>query len=179
MVVTLIGYRGSGKSAVARPLAARLGWGWADADAAVEERAGRTIREIFASDGEAAFRALERREIEELLARDRLVIAAGGGAVLDADTRREMRERGPVVWLKADADVLEERIRSDASTAARRPDLIAGGVRREIETLLAVREPLYRECATLTIDSGQRSISEIIDTIVGSIPDLLDEGRHP
>jgi shikimate kinase len=177
MVVTLIGYRGSGKTAVAAPLAARLGWEWADADALIEERAGRTIREIFAADGEPAFRALERDVMAELLARDRLVVAAGGGAVLNPDTRREMQEGGPVVWLKADASILEQRIRDDALTAARRPPLTALVGRGEIESLLRIREPLYRECATFSIDAGRLGVDAIVAEIVSALPSLERDSR--
>ena len=81
MVITLIGYRGTGKSTLASPLAQRLGWDWIDADVELERRAGRSIQSIFATDGEPEFRRLERELLAELLLRDRLVIAAGGGAV--------------------------------------------------------------------------------------------------
>ena len=168
MVITLIGYRGSGKSTVAAPLAERLGWTWVDADAVLEERAGCTIRDIFAAEGEPGFRKRERNVISELLRRDRLVIAAGGGAVLNPDTRKEMRAAGPVVWLKASVAVLQSRIAADATSAARRPNLTTGGV-NEIETLLAAREPLYRECATITIETDGLAAGEIVGKIVEAI----------
>ncbi|HEY2253705.1 MAG TPA: shikimate kinase, partial [Planctomycetaceae bacterium] len=82
MVITLIGYRGSGKTTVAQSLAARLGWSWIDADAVIEDAAGCTIKEIFAAEGESGFRDRERRALAELLTRDKLVLAAGGGAIL-------------------------------------------------------------------------------------------------
>ena len=96
MIVTLIGYRGTGKTSVAPPLAARLGFDVIDADAEIERRAGRTIRAIFADEGEAGFRARERDVMAEYLAKSRLVIAAGGGAVLNADTRTAMQQARPV-----------------------------------------------------------------------------------
>ena len=107
MILTLIGTRGTGKSTVAPLLAERLGWDWIDADVELERRAGRSIREIFASDGEPVFRALERQNLLELLQRDRLVLAAGGGAILNADTRRDFRAAGPVVWLQATPRAVE------------------------------------------------------------------------
>src|SRR5262249_52480143 len=91
MVITLVGYRGSGKTTVAPALADRLGWEWADADAILEQAAGASIREIFAAEGEAGFRRRERETLIGLFARDRLVLAAGGGAVLDSDTRRDLK----------------------------------------------------------------------------------------
>lgn len=166
MTITLIGYRGSGKSSVAVPLADRLGWTAVDADAEIEGRAGQSIREIFAERGEAGFRELERMVLSDLLREERLVIAAGGGAVLDRRTRREMRRAGPVVWLQADVETLQARMEGDRTTADRRPALTSTGGLQEIERLLAEREPLYRECATLTVETGGRSVAEVVDEIL-------------
>lgn len=166
MVITLIGYRGSGKSSVAAPLAARLGWQAVDADEEIERRAGKSIAAVFADDGEPRFRALERQVMAHLLGGEELVIAAGGGSVLCEETRRAMREAGPVVWLKADVDVLADRIGGDESTRSRRPDLTQQGGREEIERVLAARKPLYRECASLTVETGGRTVDEIVQGIL-------------
>lgn len=151
MIITLIGYRGTGKTSVARPLAEKLGWQAIDADVELEARAGRTIREIFDTDGEGEFRRLERETLVELLSRDRLVIAAGGGAILNAETRADFKAAGPVVWLTASPDTIEKRLFGDQTTTGRRPNLTSQGGRDEIETLLAQREPLYRECSQIEI----------------------------
>ena len=169
MAITLIGYRCTGKTSVAAPLAERLGLSWVDADLELERRDGRTIRQIFADDGEPGFRRFERETIAELLARDQLVLAAGGGAVLNEQTRRDMQAAGPVVWLQASVDTIESRLRDDETTAVRRPNLTSIGGRREIEELLTQREPLYRDCATLTIETDQLSLDEIVDRIVAAI----------
>jgi shikimate kinase len=179
MVVTLVGYRGSGKSTVAAALASRLGWGWVDADHGIECRAGRTIRDVFARDGEPAFRLMEREVLADLLSRDELVVAAGGGAVLDADTRRRMKAAGPVVWLQASVETLERRIVGDATTAERRPNLTAGGGRAEIETLLARREPLYREVADVTVDTDGRDADSLADEIARAVRPWLAGGPTP
>ncbi|MEX1095209.1 MAG: shikimate kinase [Planctomycetales bacterium] len=176
MLITLIGYRGSGKSSVAAPLAARLGWEWIDADAEIEARAGMSIRDIFAAEGEAGFRRRERDTMHDLLGRDDLVIAAGGGAVLDQATRFEMQAAGPVIWLRAPVEMLEQRIAADATTAARRPDLTAGGGREEIERLLAEREPLYRAVATGTVDTEGLTVEEIVETVHDALRPLLGNG---
>ncbi len=168
MVITLIGYRGSGKSVVAQELAGRLGWDWIDTDAAIEQAAGRTIREIFAAEGEAGFRRRERETLAELLNRDRLVVAAGGGAILNGDTRRDMKAAGPVVWLQASIPVLAQRIADDPATAQRRPSLAGGGT-EEITRLLAEREPLYRECASLTVFTDNLSVAEIAERIAVAV----------
>jgi shikimate kinase len=169
MVITLIGYRGSGKTTVARALAGRLGWNWVDADTVIEQAAGQSIREIFAAEGEPGFRRREREALAGLLAGDRQVLAAGGGAVLNADTRRQMQAAGPVVWLQASVPVLAARIAADPSTAARRPNLAGGGT-EEIARLLAEREPLYRECAAHTVETDGLSVAEIVEQIVASAP---------
>jgi shikimate kinase len=173
MVVTLIGYRGTGKTSVAGPLAARLGFQSVDADAEIERRAGRTIREIFADEGEPGFRARERDVMSECLAQDRLVIAAGGGAVLDADTRARIGTAGPAVWLRATVETIERQVAADATTRDRRPNLTIGG-RREIEELLALREPIYRQCATLTVDIDGRPIAAIVEEILTGLAGMRE-----
>ena len=177
MAITLIGYRGSGKSSVAVPLADALGWDWIDADDEIERRAGCSIRDIFEKDGEPKFRELEEETLEALLSRDQLVIAAGGGAVLSEKTREKMKSSGPVVWLKASVEVLASRIEDDHTTTTRRPNLTSQGGRREIEDVLAVREPLYCDCATLTIETDDRTVSEIVTSILSSIQQN-NEGRN-
>lgn len=157
MIITLIGYRGTGKSSIAKPLARRLGWTAVDADAELEARTGRTIREIFDTDGEGEFRRLERETLVELLGRDQLVIAAGGGAILNAETRSDFQAAGPVVWLTALADTIEQRLYGDSTTSQRRPNLTSTGGRMEIEKLLTEREPWYRECASLVVPTDEPS----------------------
>lgn len=176
MIITLIGYRGSGKSTVAAPLAERLGWHAVDADAEIERAAGKSIREIFADRGEPRFRELERQVIAGLLRGERVVLSAGGGAVLNPETRREMRTAGPVVWLRAAVETLHQRISADATTAARRPNLTADGGRAEIESLLARREPLYRETATLVIDTDDLAAAQIVERILQTVAPQVGGG---
>ncbi len=173
MVITLIGYRGTGKSTLAGPLAKRLGWDWLDADVELERRAGRSIQDIFATDGEPEFRRLEWELLAELLQRDRLVIAAGGGAIGNAETRAAMKRAGPVVWLQASADTIEHRLATDPTTGQRRPNLTSSGGRTEIERLLAIREPLYRECATIVLDTEQASTEQLVNIVVDAVGGTL------
>lgn len=161
--IILIGYRGSGKTTVARLLASRLGWEWLDNDAVLEDGYGRTIRQIFAEEGEAGFRTKEAEVLTALCHRQRLVLATGGGVILRPENRVKLRE-GFVAWLTAPAEVLFERIHRDATTAERRPNLAGGGI-EEVRQLLQVREPLYRECANFTIDAGSQAPDEIAATI--------------
>jgi shikimate kinase len=177
MNVYLIGYRGVGKSTVARRLAQDLNRDFIDADEELERRAGKTIAEIFADGGEPAFRELEASVLADLVQRDGLIAALGGGVVLREDNRRAIAA-GKVVWLTADAETIHRRVTADAATSARRPNLTAGGGIAEIRELLANREPLYRACADLKIDT----VNATLEGIVGQIAEWLNpksEIRNP
>lgn len=165
MNLTLIGYRGSGKSTVARRLALRLGWDWADADVEVELAAGKSIAAIFADEGEPAFRDREAHALAELTRRDRLVLAAGGGAILREQNRLALRQSGKVVWLQARAETIQRRVAADETSAGRRPNLTSGGL-AEIIDLLERRERLYRECADFSVDTEDKSPDEVVQEIL-------------
>jgi shikimate kinase len=167
--ITLIGYRGTGKSTVARLVADRLGWSWVDADACVEEHANRTIREIFAAEGEAGFRDRESALLSELTGRDHTVIATGGGAVLRPENRRCIRRCGFTAWLVASPSTIQQRISQDSSSASRRPPLTNHGSLGEICQLLSDRAPLYRECADLILDTDRLSPDEVAQQIVQAV----------
>jgi shikimate kinase len=164
----LVGYRGTGKTTVARLLAGRLGWAWVDADDLVERQAGVSIRQVFEAEGEAGFRRRESAVLGELCGLCRHVVATGGGVVLSADNRRRLKEAGHVVWLTADAPVIRRRLEADRSTAARRPVLTVGGL-AEIKELLRAREPLYRAVAHLTIDTTGLTPEDVADAIHKSL----------
>jgi shikimate kinase len=177
MILSLIGYRGTGKTTIAPLLAARCGCIAVDADAELERASGRTIAEIFATGGEAEFRRLERATIVELLKRDNIVLSVGGGAILNADTRRDLKAAGPVIWLKATPETISARMAADPVTAARRPNLTAAGGIDEIRQMLAVREPLYRETASLEVQTDGRSAEEIVTEITASLLALRSSRR--
>ncbi|MCA9079658.1 MAG: shikimate kinase [Planctomycetaceae bacterium] len=166
MTITLIGYRGSGKSTVGAQLAARLNWDFVDSDTLIEQRAGKSIAEIFRDDGEPHFRFLEAGVLAELLTQPHMVIGAGGGAILDSQTRAAMRLAGPVIWLQASASELLARIQADASSAQRRPALTDQDQQTEVEQVLAIRQPLYAEAATMTVSVENRTVAAIVDEIV-------------
>jgi shikimate kinase len=164
--IILIGYRGTGKTTVARLLAARLGWDWIDADEYLEQQSGLTIRAIFEKEGEAGFRDREERVLTELCRRENLILATGGGAILRAANRVRLREAGLVVWLTADPETIWARLQADTTTADRRPALTALGGVAEIRHLLSVREPLYRECGELAVDTAGRGPEQIATIIL-------------
>jgi shikimate kinase len=167
MNIVLIGNRGTGKSTLGRLIASQLGMLFMDADEELERRAGQTIRDIFASGGEAAFRDLEAALLVDLIAGDQRVLALGGGAVLRPENRALIRQaKNCVIWLQADANTLDRRISADTSTSQRRPNLTASGGLAEIERLLEVREPLYRECAQFAVDTEGKTAEQIAAEVV-------------
>ena len=170
MFITLIGFRGTGKSTLAPRLASKLGFDWVDADVELENQTGRTIREIFATDGEPEFRRIERLILLDLLKRDRLVLAAGGGAILNEETRRDFRKAGPVVWLQAEIETIAKRILRDGAPTTHRPNLTASGGIEEIRTLVTQREPLYRECATITLVTEGASLETLAQRVLSQLP---------
>lgn len=154
MSVFLIGYRGSGKTTTGAKLADRLWQSFADSDGLVVRRAGKSIRDIFEQDGEAAFRDHETAVVRELAGLADHVVALGGGALGREENRQAVAAGGhKVIYLRCDPAELQRRIRADPQTAATRPSLTAlGGSLAEIETLLAAREPVYRACMTAELD---------------------------
>lgn len=169
MQVLLIGLRGTGKTTVGRLLAQALKLPFVDADTVIEARAGRTISEIFAHDGETAFRDLEEQVLGEILVSGSAVIATGGGVVLRESNRRRLRAAGRVIWLTCDVDTLWQRLQRDEATAQRRPNLLGGG-RDEIARLLEVREPWYRATSHFFVPTADRSPEEIVQDILSTCP---------
>jgi shikimate kinase len=168
--VFLIGYRGTGKTTVARELASRLGYESVDADDIVEEAVGLSIAEIFAKSGEAGFRELESQAIEALVGKRRIVIGLGGGAVLRDDNRQAIRGAGgAVVWLTASVPTILARLEADTATVSRRPNLTKSGGHEEVEALLAARTPLYHECATLIVDTEGKSAADVAEQIAAQL----------
>jgi shikimate kinase len=147
--IVLVGLMGAGKTKIGRRLAARLSLPFFDSDEEIEAAAGETIEEIFANRGEAAFRDGERRVIARLLAGPVQVLATGGGAFMDAATRRVIAARGVSVWLRADLNVLFARV----SRRTNRPLLKTPDPRAVLAELIKRRYPIYAE-ADVTVDSG-------------------------
>jgi shikimate kinase len=172
MNIALIGFRGTGKTAVAQQLALRLGWDWIDADVELELRAGKSIAAIFADDGEQAFRDLEAKVLADLIDRSETVLALGGGVVLRPENRELLRRAGSVVWLKAEPETIEWRIAEDITTAARRPNLTAAGGIAEIRQLLTERSPHYAACAGHHFDTEGKTPAQVAAEILAAVGPL-------
>ena len=162
--ITLVGLMGSGKSSVGKRLAQALDLPFRDADEEVEAAAGRSIPEIFEQLGEPAFRDGERRVIARLLEGPPIVLATGGGAFMNAETRDRIRARGISIWLRADLDLLLKRVarRKD------RPLLKTGDMRETLVKLLAEREPVYAQ-ADIAVDSGEQSAELVADNVLTAL----------
>jgi shikimate kinase len=162
--IALVGLMGVGKTSVGRRLATALGLPFRDADHEIEQAAGRSVSDIFAERGEAEFRAGERRVIARLLDEPPHILATGGGAFVQADTRAIIKARAISVWLKADIEVLAKRVARKAT----RPLLIG---RDPLELLTAQardRYPLYSE-AHLIVESGEGSHGATVDAVLAAL----------
>jgi len=162
--VVLVGLMGAGKSSVGRRLAKYLGLPFYDADQEIEKAAGCSIPEIFSRHGEAAFRSGERRVIARLLEGGGHVLATGGGAFMDPETRAKIAEKGISIWLSADLDVLLERVlRRD-----NRPLLKQGDPEKILRQLMVERDPVYAQ-ADLIVKTGQGPHEAVVAQIVEAL----------
>lgn len=159
--VFLVGPMGAGKSTIGRHLARVLGQRFVDADREIEARTGASISLIFDLEGEAGFRRRESAVIAELAASDGLVVATGGGAVLDPANRAALRQRGTVVYLHAPLEVLIRRTRRDRD----RPLLQTADPQASLERIVRDRDPLYREVADLVIETDHRSVPSVVSEV--------------
>jgi shikimate kinase len=173
--IVLIGMMGVGKSSVGRRLAARLAIPFVDADAEIEKAAGMSIADIFSRHGEADFRSGEARVIARLLESGPQVLAAGGGAFMNPDTRRAISSKGVSVWLKAELDVLLRRI---SKRRNERPLLHTDDPAETLRALLTEREPVYAQ-ADLTVDSRDVSHDAIVADIMAALASLLQARAPP
>jgi shikimate kinase len=154
---------GSGKSTVGALVAEALGWEFVDMDGLIEARAGRPVARIFEADGEAAFREAERGVAQSLGSRERLVVAAGGGAFAEAATRQALQHQALTVWLKCDLETVLERIPADGRRPlARNREIMRG--------LLAQREASYR-LADLAVEAGGGPPRAVAEAVIAALRD--------
>ncbi|HSV01761.1 MAG TPA: shikimate kinase [Phenylobacterium sp.] len=170
--IALVGLMGVGKSSVGRRLASALNLPFRDADAEVEAAAGRSVPDIFAELGETAFREGERRVIARLLDQPPHVLATGGGAFMNPDTRQLIKLRAVSVWLKADLDVLARRV----SRKANRPLLLGKDPLEVLRSQAETRYPAYGE-ADLVVETGDSAHHVTVEQVIRALTAFLEE--HP
>lgn len=173
--IVLVGMMGVGKSSIGRRLAARLGVPFVDADSEIEKAAGMSIADIFARHGEADFRSGEARVIARLLDGGPQVLATGGGAIMNADTRAAIKAKGVSIWLSAEFDVLMRRINKRKND---RPLLQTADPAATLRELLAAREPAYAQ-ADLTVQSREVPHDAIVSEIMTSLAAFLNAPVAP
>jgi len=171
----LVGLMGAGKTSVGKLLARRLGRSFYDCDHEIERTTGVKVGTIFEIEGEAGFRMRESRMLEELLNRDNILLATGGGAVLSRTNRELLSTKGVVVYLRASAKLLLRRTRHDRN----RPLLQVPDPHAKLEALLAERDPLYREVADIIVDTGSQSLGALAAHIQECLTKLQQPQSHP
>ena len=160
--IFLIGLMGAGKTTVGRALAKKLHKQFIDSDHEIEARTGASIPWIFEIEGEESFRRREAEVIRDLTARQGIVLATGGGAILNADSREYLKTRGQVVYLRANVNSILHRTSHDKN----RPLLQTADPRKKLEELALQREPYYREVADVIIDTGRQNVHLMVQSIL-------------
>lgn len=169
MNIVLIGYRCCGKSSVGRYIADKTGREFIDTDGLIEKKAGSTIEEIISDRGWEYFRELEKGIVKEISAADNLVIATGGGIVMDEENNLNLKRNGFVVWLKGDVEVISARMNSDEDNGDIRPSLTGKNPVDEIKDVMDIREPFYRKAGDMAVDTSHLSIPEVAELIMKEI----------
>lgn len=169
--IIFVGLMGAGKTTVGRLLAKALKKTFYDSDHEIEKRTGVKIPTIFEMEGEAGFRKRESAMLDELSNRDNIILATGGGAVLDENNRKLMKARGIVVYLRADIHDLYQRTRNDRN----RPLLQTADPHAKLSELFDVRDPLYQAVADIIVDTGNQPVANIVSKIQKQI--ALQNGK--
>ena len=155
-------------------MAERLRMRFVDIDDLVEKSHGASIREIVESLGWEHFRTMEKAAIQEISRQNGFIIAPGGGAVLDPESARSLKNSGLVVWLKAEPEVLAERMKSDPQTISNRPTLTGKGALAEIKEVMSSRDSIYKKAANIELDTSTLDLEAVVDRVVSLIPGGLE-----
>lgn len=164
----LIGYRASGKTSVGKELSRLLGLPFYDTDALIQQQTAKTVREMVLEGGWPAFRQAERAAIATLAGQEQSVIALGGGAVMDPANVEALKPRGFFIWLQAEKETIQERLKGDQANAEQRPPLSISGIGDE-EEILRRRIPLYEAICDLVVDTTGQSIEGVAEEIMAAL----------
>lgn len=171
--IALIGFMGTGKTAAGRLLAEKLGRGFIELDALIEQIAGKTIPEIFAKDGETAFRELEIEATRDVAGKENTVVACGGGVVLNQINIDRLRKHSVIVYLTASPEAILKRTLSDTNE---RPLLVAEDKTGEVRKLLEFRQPFYERAADITVDTSGLEVAGVVEQIITGLKE--NENYH-
>ncbi|MFZ4527195.1 MAG: bifunctional shikimate kinase/3-dehydroquinate synthase AroKB [Undibacterium curvum] len=169
--IFLVGLMGSGKTTVGRALAKKLNKRFIDSDHEIEARTGVSIPVIFEIEGEASFRQREADVIRDLTAQDNIILATGGGAILNPESRRLLEQRGTVIYLRASIHSILQRTRNDKN----RPLLRTADPRKKLEELESQRHPLYQEIAHVVIETGRPNVQHLVQHILDKLPSHIPD----
>jgi shikimate kinase len=170
MNIVLIGYRCSGKTVIGKMLVRELKRSFLDTDSLIEKNTGCSIEMIISRHGWDYFREIEKRMVEEVSSGDNLVIATGGGVVMDKENVRNLKENGWIVWLKGESEVLKARMDNEQRSGKTRPSLTEADPLEEIKQVLEARTPLYEQAANLVVDTTTLSLMEVTSSIIKALP---------
>jgi shikimate kinase len=167
--LVLIGYRATGKTSVGIRLAEALHRPFVDLDQVLVSEAGRSVADIVAQDGWAEFRRLEKALVARYRDAQRLVLATGGGVVLNPNNVAALRENGIIIWLTADPAAIQARLAQDQPRDANRPSLTGEDTVREVLEVLEARAPLYQAAAQISIDTTHRSVAQVVKLVLAAL----------
>jgi len=175
MNVFLIGYRCCGKTSVGQSVAEAINWPFVDADTLLVSECGKHIKDIVDAEGWETFRRMERSTLEQICKNSRQIVATGGGVVLDKANIKAMKTSGLVIWLKATAETIRQRMLPDKNTGNFRPALTDRGPIEEVEDMLLKRNPFYESACDISIPADDRPVNEIAGIIIHRIKDAIGE----
>ena len=172
MNLVLIGYRCAGKTTVGSQVAAHLRRKFVDTDLFIEKHHG-VIRDIVETHGWDYFRTLEKEVIKEISTQDNLVIAPGGGSVLDTDNVSALKKNGLIIWLKADSQAVYRRMLKDPRTALQRPSLTGKGTLDELEEVMSSRTPLYEKAAEIHLETSAADAETVVEGVLSILDGMM------
>lgn len=172
--IFLVGMMGAGKTTLGRTLARKLGWEFIDLDHELESRCGVPVATIFEIEGEQGFRKRESMLLDEVTQRNNIIVATGGGAILNPNNRQHLKQRGIVVYLRADAKELFRRVEFDR----KRPLLQTNNPKQSLKDLLNQREPLYMETADLVFDTENLPITNTVRKLVNALQGHINSNAY-
>ncbi len=173
MNLVLIGYRAAGKTTVGRRLSAYLRRVFVDSDDMIEKHQGTPIGDIVRCHGWDYFRAIEREIISEVSNYDNLIVSAGGGVVIDPENVKVLKRNGLIIWLKADVEVLLERMVRDLRSAIERPSLTGRGTLKEFKEVLVQRGPLYERASEVQVDTSLLDVDGVVNQVLSIFEERL------